>query len=74
MNIELVEQPDGRANDVLAQVAIHRGPFVGQVDLRVAADQSFGLKPGEQLAGGCGDIAGSVEVVDKGLAVSARRA
>ena len=52
MEIELAQQPGGRARDILAQAAVQRFPLGGQVDVGAAADEPLSFKPGEELAGG----------------------
>jgi hypothetical protein len=52
VNIELAQQPGGRAGDVLAQAAVQRFPLGRQVDVCAAADEPLSFKPGEELAGG----------------------
>ena len=47
IDVELAEQPGGRAADVLAQAAMQGFPLGCQVDASVAADQSLGFEPGE---------------------------
>ncbi|WP_297551667.1 hypothetical protein [Amycolatopsis sp.] len=54
VDVELVQQPDGRTADVLAQAVIPGFPLGRQVDLPVVADQSLGLEPGQQCARGIG--------------------
>jgi hypothetical protein len=52
VNIELAQQPGGRAGDVLAQAAVQRFALGRQVDVCAAADEPLSFEPGEQLAGG----------------------
>ena len=54
MDVELAQQPDGWAGDVLAQAPVQGRALGGQVDLGAALDQPVGFEPGEQLAGGAG--------------------